>query len=77
MRGTWSGDSFTGDPGGYVKKALETGICLHRGPTGNLKGGSFTRDFERWTKETLEVESLSVRALCEGNLEGGLLYWRP
>jgi hypothetical protein len=44
---------------------------------GNLEGGSFTRDFERWMKEALEVERLSLRELCEGNLEGGLLYWGP
>ena len=34
MRGTWRGDSFTGDPGGYEEKALEMGISLRRGPAG-------------------------------------------
>jgi len=38
-------------------------------PLGNLEGGSFTRDFERWIKSALEVEYLSLRELCEGNLE--------
>jgi hypothetical protein len=28
-------------------------------------------------KGALEVERLSLRELCEGNLEGGLLYWGP
>jgi len=28
---------------------------------GNLEGGSFTRDFERWMKGALEVEYLSLR----------------
>jgi len=37
---------------------------------GNLELGSFTRDFERLTKGTLEMECLSLRELCEGNLEG-------
>ena len=48
---------------------------------GNLEVGSFTRDFERWMKGALEVErlslSLSLRELCEGNLEVRLLYWGP
>jgi len=39
-------------------------------PLGNLKGGSFTRDFGRLMKGTLEMERLSLRELCEGNLEG-------
>ena len=37
---------------------------------GNLEGGSFTRDFERWMKGAVRVEHLSLRELCEGNLEG-------
>jgi hypothetical protein len=44
---------------------------------GNLEGGSFTRDFERWMKGALEVERLSLRELYEGNLEEGLFYWGP
>jgi len=28
-------------------------------------------------KGALEVELLSLRELCEGNLERVLLYWRP
>ena len=42
---------------------------------GSLEGGSFTRDVLRWMKGTLEVERLSRRELCEGDLEGGILYW--
>jgi hypothetical protein len=35
VRGTWMGrGSFTGDPEGYVEKALETGISLHGSPIG-------------------------------------------
>jgi hypothetical protein len=35
---------------------------------GNLKGCSFTRDFERWMMGTLEVQHLplSLRELCNG-----------
>ena len=35
MRGTWWDDFITGDPGRYLKKALETGIPLHRSPAGD------------------------------------------
>jgi len=33
--------------GGYLEKALETGISLHKGPAGEPGRGSSTRDFER------------------------------
>jgi hypothetical protein len=36
-----------------------------------MKRGSFARDFERLVKGALEMECLSMRELCEGNLEGG------
>jgi hypothetical protein len=29
---TWKGDYFTGDPGRYVEKALQTSISFHREP---------------------------------------------
>jgi len=45
--------------------SLFIGILL-----GNLEGGSFTIEFEEWMKGALEVEDLSLRELCEGNLEG-------
>jgi len=53
------------------------GISLHWGPLGNLEGGSFTRYFERWMKRALGVKRLSLRELCEGNLEEGLHQWGP
>ena len=51
VRRTWSGDSFTGDPGGYVEKALQTGISL-RGSSmrGTWREGSFTGDSEGYAK---------------------------
>ena len=51
------------------------GISLHGGPGGQPGVGLSTGDFERWLKGALEVEELSLRELCEGNLEGGLLCW--
>jgi hypothetical protein len=39
-------------------------------PLGNMEGGPFTGDFESWMKGVLEVGRLSLRELCEGNLEG-------
>jgi hypothetical protein len=45
---------------------------------GNLEGGSFAKEFEEWIKGALEVEDISLREICEGNLEGrGLLYRGP
>jgi hypothetical protein len=40
-------------------------------PSRNLEGGPFTKNSERWMKGALEVERLSLRELCERNLEGG------
>ena len=62
---------------GYERKALETGISLHGGSVGRNGVGLSTGDFERWLKEALEVEHLSLWELCEGNLEGGLPCWGP
>jgi hypothetical protein len=46
------------------RKALEMGNSLHRGPTGNLEGGSFTVDFERQMKGgSGNTASLSMQAL--------------
>jgi hypothetical protein len=44
---------------------------------GNQKGGSFTRDFDRWINGALEVQRLSMRELCEGNVEGGSFTGNP
>ena len=62
---------------GYERKALETGISLHGGSIGQNAEGFSTGDFERWLKEALEVQRLSIWELCEGNLEGGLPCWGP
>jgi hypothetical protein len=32
VKGTWRKGFLTGDPEGYVEKALKTGISFHRGP---------------------------------------------
>jgi len=53
------------------------GISLHGDSVGQPGEGSFTGDFERWLKGTLEVGYLSLWELCDGNLEGGLLCWVP
>jgi len=65
---------FIGDTVRYIKKALETGISLHRGDAGKPRGGGYlpgnSRDGRR---RGLETEHLSQWELCERNLEGGLL----
>jgi len=40
-----------------------------------MGGGQFNRNSERWLKGALQMGYLSLWVLCEGNLEGGLLYW--
>jgi hypothetical protein len=66
---------------GYKRKALGTGISLHRGSVGQPRMGSSTGDSERWLKWALDVQrlslSLSLWELCEGNLEWGLPCWGP
>ena len=48
MRGTWREDSFTWDPKDMLSKALERGVCFHRGTVmGNKGGGSFPKAFDR------------------------------
>jgi hypothetical protein len=64
VRGNWRVGSLTGDSDGYVEKALETGISLHRGPAGEPGRESFTRDFERWMKGALGIDHLSLKELC-------------
>jgi len=46
------------------------------GPLGDWGGGLFIGDFKRQYKRPLEIECVSPpRNLCEGKLEGGLIYW--
>ena len=74
-QGNLQGRTFVGDPVGYERKALETGISFHGGSAGQTGVSSFNQDFERLLKWALEVERLSLWELCEGNLEGGLPCW--
>ena len=39
FRENWRGGGFVGDPEGYLEKALEMGISLHRGSTFGEPGG--------------------------------------
>jgi len=39
VRGTWEEGSLSGDPEGYLEKALEAGISLHRGSAFGKPGG--------------------------------------
>jgi len=42
VSGTWCGDFFSGDRGGYVEKALEKGLTQHSGSAGEPGRGSYT-----------------------------------
>jgi len=68
------GGFFAGDPVGYKRKALETGISLHGGSVGQTVVGSTTGDFERWLKGVLEVECPSLyRSSVKGTWREGSL----
>jgi hypothetical protein len=74
--GCWGASKRPHFLGTYVlKKALETGISLHRRPIENHGGGGgvpFTRDSEKHLKEgSGNRASLPLWQLCEGNLERG------
>jgi hypothetical protein len=46
------------------------GIALHRAPMGNLEGGSFTGNFERYVSKTLVMSSFLHRG-PDGEPGGG------
>jgi len=75
-RGTWRGGPLYWGPLRICKGRLWKCPSLSiRGPLGNLKGGSFTGGFERRMKVgSGNGASPSLWELCEGNLEGCLLY---
>jgi len=56
------------------RKALELGTSHHRSPVGKPEGGSFTGEFVGWTKQDCGSGESPLWELCEGNVEGGLLY---
>ena len=59
--GNLEGGSFTEGPEGYVEKAFETGISLHRGTTREAgRGLIYLGLFERRMKGNLRVERLSL-----------------
>jgi hypothetical protein len=67
---------FTGDSERYVcKRTLWKRAALSKGPRGgNFKGLILAGTFiDRW--RILETERLFLWEVCEGNLEGGLIYW--
>ena len=65
------GDSFTGDPEGYVKEGSgDASPC--GAPLGNLEGGSFTRDL-MCRRMYWQLASLSTGAPL-GNVGGGPIY---
>jgi hypothetical protein len=63
-----------------LKKDSGTGIFIGAPlllRTWNLEGGSYIGDFERGLKKGSSNRASISEGLHEGDLEGGLLYWRP
>jgi hypothetical protein len=77
LLGNLEGGSFTRGHEGYERKALGMGISPHGDSAVQPGVGPSAGDFEIWLKGALGVECLSLRELCEENLEGGLLCWGP
>ena len=77
MRGTWRGGSYTGDTEGYVEEGSCDGHLFPWGPQWGTWKGTLTGDFERQMNGALEVGCLSLRELCEGNLEGDTFNGNP
>jgi len=76
-RGTWREGSFTGDPERYVNESSGNAYLSLQTPRwGTWWEGSFTGEFERPERALCSQRVLSLWQLCEGNLEGGLLYWK-
>jgi hypothetical protein len=76
VRGTWREDSFTGDPVGYVNEGSGNGHLYLQSPGGEPGGRVRLPGTLRDRRRALCKQCiLSLWELCEGNLEGGLLYW--
>ena len=60
-----------------LEKALYMGISPHRGPVENHEGVHSPGTLKNSWRRALEMDHLSLWALCETNLEKGLLYWGP
>jgi len=58
------------------RKGMELGTSCHRGLIGKPEDGLFTREFVGQALQDYEKGESPLWDLCEGNLEGGLLYWR-
>jgi hypothetical protein len=60
------------------RKALETGISLHRGPIlGNLEEGSSTGDFKMWAEGGLWERGIPFYGGSSREPGGGLLLQGP
>ena len=64
-------------PSHVIKKALNRGISLRRGPVGGAGGEVRLPGTSGDSKRRLCQWTVSLWGLCEGNMERGLLYWGP
>jgi hypothetical protein len=76
VRGTWREGSLAGDPKGYVEKALETGISLHRGPVWGTSRRARLPGTLRVYEGARGMGCLSLKRLRRGGL-GELLPGDP
>ena len=68
---------MTEDPEGYIKEGSGGTSLFVGGQLGNLGWAHLPGTLRDRGRRPLEMERFSLLELCEGNLEGGLLYWGP
>ena len=61
-------------PSNVYKKAMNRSISVHKGPVGGAGGEVRLPETSRDNKRGLCQWTVSLRGLCEGNMEGRLLY---
>ena len=77
VKGTWRGGCLTEYPEGYVDKALETGISLHRGPTEESGMGLIYQGLWEMDEGSCRGGASLWESSVRGTMRGELIYWWP
>jgi len=78
VKGTWREGSLSGDPEGYLEKALKRVISFHRGfAFGEPGGGLVYRGLLKMDEGALGMGYHSLMGLCGGGLREGSITVEP